>query len=117
VFPASRGNGPVVGLQKFFGSLCRQANLKGVTIHTLRHSLASTAVAGGASLYLVGKALGHVNATTTQRYAHLQLDPVAQVVADAAGRIHRAMQAGEETRTASAQEVIVTPHSMLARSS
>jgi hypothetical protein len=36
-------------------------------------------VADGNSLYLVGKVLGHSQAATTQRYAHLQLDPVRAV--------------------------------------
>jgi integrase len=95
VFPAARGEGPIAGLPKFFAGLCRRAGLAGVTLHTLRHSLASTAVASGASLYLVGKALGHASAATTQRYAHVALDPVAQVVAGAAGVIARQLRAGE----------------------
>jgi integrase len=93
VLPAARGDGPIRGLPKFFARLCRAAGLEGVTLHTLRHSLASTAAASGASLFLVGKALGHTDAGTTARYAHVQVDPVAQVVADAAGRIDRAMRA------------------------
>jgi hypothetical protein len=78
-----------------------------VTLHTLRHSLASTAVASGASLYLVGKALGHANATTTQRYAHVALDPVAQVVADAADRIARHLRAGEARARGAASAAVV----------
>ncbi|MFZ1425438.1 MAG: site-specific integrase [Geminicoccaceae bacterium] len=98
VLPAARGNGPIVGLPKFFAGLCRRADLQHVTLHTLRHSLASTAAASGASLYLVGKALGHANVTTTQRYAHVQLDPVAQVVAVAARQIATAMNSGSRAR-------------------
>jgi integrase len=94
VFPAARGDGPIMGLPRFFAGLCRRADLRDATLHTLRRSLASTAAAGGASLYLVGKVLGHANVTTTQRYAHVQLDPVAQVVAMAAGRIAEAMNTG-----------------------
>jgi hypothetical protein len=37
------------------------------------------AAAVGNSLYLVGKVLGHSQAATTQRYAHLKLDPVRAV--------------------------------------
>lgn len=36
-------------------------------------------IANGASLFLVGKALGHTQATTTERYAHLADDPVRAV--------------------------------------
>ena len=92
VFPAARGPGPIRGLPKFFTRLCRSAGLAEVTLHTLRHSLASTAAASGASLFLVGKALGHANSATTARYAHVQVDPVAQVVANAASWIDQAMR-------------------------
>ena len=54
-------------------------------LHDLRHGFASFAVADGDSLYLVGKVLGHTQASTTQRYAHLQLDPV-RAVADRTSR-------------------------------
>jgi hypothetical protein len=67
---------------------------------------------GGASLFLVGKALGHSQAATTERYAHLQLDPVAQAVATAAGSIARHMRAGE-ARAASlpSADVVTLPKS------
>ena len=54
-------------------------------LHDLRHGFASFAVAAGDLLYLVGKVLGHTQAATTQRYAHLQLDPV-RAVADRTAR-------------------------------
>ena len=41
-----------------------------VRINDLRHSFASHLVSSGASLYLVGKLLGHTQPSTTQRYAH-----------------------------------------------
>lgn len=48
-----------------------RAGLKPVRIHDLRHSFASAAVGDGVPLYTVGARLGHRNAATTQRYAHL----------------------------------------------
>ena len=44
-------------------------------IHDLRHTFASTAVATGQSLPMIGK-LGHTQVQTTARYAHLAADPV-----------------------------------------
>ena len=45
-------------------------------LHDLRHSAASIAAASGASLLLIGRVLGHRQASTTERYAHLTADPV-----------------------------------------
>lgn len=50
--------------------------LEDVRIHDLRHTFASFAAADGISLYLIGKALGHRQASTTERYAHLTDEPV-----------------------------------------
>lgn len=45
----------------------------------MRHSFASFAIADGASLFMVGKVLGHKQARTTEIYAHLSDDPVKHV--------------------------------------
>ncbi len=50
--------------------------LENVRLHDLRHSFASMAISGGASLPMVGKLLGHSQWSTTQRYAHLADDPL-----------------------------------------
>ena len=47
-----------------------------VRIHDLRHTFASTAVASGQGLPMIGKLLGHTQVQTTARYAHLTADPV-----------------------------------------
>jgi site-specific recombinase XerD len=48
--------------------------LEDVRLHDLRHSFASFLVNEGVSLYVVQALLGHANARTTQRYAHLASD-------------------------------------------
>lgn len=53
-------------------------NIDDVNIHVLRHSFASVGVSQGVGLFIVGKLLGHTNASTTERYAHLLLDPQMQ---------------------------------------
>jgi integrase len=51
--------------------IARKAGLDGVRLHDLRRTTASFMLSGGASLATVGKALGHTQAATTARYAHL----------------------------------------------
>jgi integrase len=81
VFPATRGAGHIIGVRRAFAKACARAELEGVRIHDLRHSFASFAVADGASLFLVGKLLGHANARTAERYAHLSGDPLQDAAA------------------------------------
>jgi len=68
------------------------ANLPGVRLHDLRHSFASFAIAHGATLFMVGKVLGHKQTRTTEIYAHLADDPVRAVADRAATRIVNAMK-------------------------
>jgi integrase len=60
------------------------ASLPGLRIHDLRHSFASVGAGAGLGLPIVGKLLGHAQAATTQRYAHLDADPIRRA-ADAIG--------------------------------
>ena len=55
------------------------AGLQDCRLHDLRHSYASLAAGRGVSLQMIGKLLGHKVAATTQRYAHLTRDAVADV--------------------------------------
>jgi integrase len=60
----------------------KRAGLLDIRLHDLRHSFASFLVNEGVSLYVVQGLLGHLNARTTQRYAHLAnetLDDAAEV--------------------------------------
>jgi hypothetical protein len=45
-------------------------------------------------LPIIGKMLGHTQAATTNRYAHLASDPVKAAAAVVAGKIAAAMSAG-----------------------
>jgi integrase len=69
-------------LQPFWQRVRTRAGLKDVRIHDLRHTFASTAVASGQGLPMIGKLLGHTQVQTTARYAHLAADPV-KLAADA----------------------------------
>lgn len=91
VFPATRGSGHIIGLRRVFAKACERAELEGLRVHDLRHSFASFAIADGASLFLIGKLLGHASSRTTERYAHLGGDPLQ----DAAAAIGRQVMATE----------------------
>jgi integrase len=85
VFPAFRGGGHDEGTPKVWERVRQTAGLSDVRLHDLRHSFVSIAVAGGASLPIVGALLGHAHSATTQRYAHLSDDPL-RATSDAVGR-------------------------------
>jgi integrase len=95
VFPG-RKCGHFVGLYNNWDRIRKRAGLEDVRLHDLRHSFASVAVAGGSSLYLVGKVLGHEQASTTERYAHLADDPLRAVADKTAGQIAAAMNGGQD---------------------
>ncbi len=61
--------------------------LSNLRIHDLRHAFASVAASSGMGLPIIGKMLGHTQASTTQRYAHLASDPVKAAAASVAGKI------------------------------
>ena len=92
VFPAYRGNGHYEGLPKVWKRIRKIANLDDVRLHDLRHSFASIAVSGGASLPIIGALLGHTSSATTHRYAHLSDDPVRSATETVGGKIAAAMQ-------------------------
>ena len=72
----------------------RDAGLEDVRLHDLRHSFASVAASGGLSLPMIGKLLGHTQAATTERYAHLAADPVRAANEAIGERIAAAMRGG-----------------------
>ncbi len=67
---------PRSDLKRSWELVSKRAGLEDVRIHDLRHSFASFGASGGAGLPIIGKLLGHTQASTTQRYAHLADDPV-----------------------------------------
>ncbi len=92
VIRGARAEQPLSALRGPWGRLRARAKLDGVRLHDLRHTAASVAVAAGLSLPIIGKMLGHTQAATTERYAHLAADPVRAAAATVAGTIDAAMR-------------------------
>lgn len=78
-------------LRKAWKRICDVAGFDGVRIHDLRHTHASMAVGAGLSLPMVGKLLGHTQAQTTARYAHLADDPVREASSVVGNHMARAL--------------------------
>jgi integrase len=75
IFPSREEGKHFKSLRKPWGKVIDRAGLDGVRLHDLRHTAASIAVNQGASLPIIGKLLGHSQPKTTQRYAHVDIDP------------------------------------------
>ena len=87
VLPGNVQDAHLVGLQKIWSRIRTSVELQDVRLHDLRHSFASVGTDEGDSLQVIGRLLGHSKITTTQRYAHLSLDPVKDAVERIGGRI------------------------------
>lgn len=68
-------------LTKSFQRACRQTTeLRDVRFHDLRHTTASMLAAAGVPLFTIGAILGHSQAQTTKRYAHLATDTLKDAI-------------------------------------
>ncbi len=95
VFPNAKGDGHFVGIQRVWERIREKAGLADVRLHDLRHSFASVAATGGDSLLVIGALLGHRDAKTTGRYAHLTQDPVKRAADRISNRISAALKGSQ----------------------
>jgi integrase len=92
VFPSGRKG--MIYLRDAWDRLINRAKLPGVTLHTLRHSFATTANTLGCSEPTIAAMLGHSRGTMTSRYVHV-VDATLLAAADrVAGAIAHAMAGG-----------------------
>lgn len=95
VFPGKVANQPLKDLKKTWISVTQKAEVQGARVHDLRHTFASILVSRGASLPLIGALLGHTQAATTARYAHLYDEPLREAAELVGAAIE--MQDNDET--------------------
>ena len=81
VFGTGDDGAPYQGLPKAWERIAKRAKLRGVTLHTLRHSFATTANTMGLSEAAIAGMLGHARGSVTARYAH-NVDEVLLTAAD-----------------------------------
>jgi integrase len=80
VFPAQSACGHMTDPAKQWRALVQAAGLKDLHLHDLRRSLGSWAAMQGASLTIIGRALGHRSHEATHIYARLHTDPVLEAM-------------------------------------
>jgi len=91
IIPGAKAGRPKSDLGKPWAAICKAAQLEGVRIHDLRHSYASIGAGASLGLPMIGKLLGHSQAETTHRYAHLDADPMRRAVETIGSTIDAAM--------------------------
>jgi integrase len=94
VFPG-RYSGRRIEIHGSWREMCVAAKLEGVRVHDLRHSYASILASAGLSLPIIGALLGHTQAQTTQRYAHL-FDDVLRAATERVGTVVSPVEGGGE---------------------
>jgi integrase len=87
VFPSPRGStsGHMEEPKKGWDTIRKKAGIPDLRIHDLRRSLGSWMVDAGATLPVIGQALGHQSQAATAIYARLSLDPVREAKERAIG--------------------------------
>jgi integrase len=103
VIPGERPGAHLVNIEKPWRRIRAQAGLDGLRLHDLRHSFASFGAGAGLSLPIIGALLGHTQAATTARYAHLAADPLKQ----ASERVGREIAAAMKGRGKDGAQVVV----------
>ena len=98
VFPGQIPGQPLQQLRTCWDAVCKHAGLAGVRIYDLRHTFAAMGAGGGLGLPIIGRLLGHTQARTTQRYAHLADDPLREAADKIASAITKAGEGGKVTR-------------------
>jgi integrase len=95
IIPGEKAGHPKADLKKPWAAVCKAAGLEGVRLHDLRHSFASIGAGASMGLPVIGKLLGHSQAATTHRYAHLDADPLRRAADTIGATISAAMSGGK----------------------
>ena len=98
VFASGTEGKPYLGLPYAWKRIAKRAGFKVFTLHTLRHSFATTANTLGCSEPTIAAMLGHSRGTMTSRYVHVVDDTLLAAADRVSSAIARAMS-GEAAAT------------------
>jgi integrase len=98
VFASSPHGKPYGGIRRAWERIAERAKFKDVTLHTLRHSFATTANTLGCSEPTIAAMLGHSRGTMTSRYVHVVDDTLLAAADRVAGAIAHALAGGEPAK-------------------
>lgn len=82
VFPGRGNESHRACIKKDWDQVRSAAGIEDCRLHDLRHTFASIAISNGVPVEFVGALLGHSQASTTKRYAHLHDEPLRRTVND-----------------------------------
>ena len=106
VFPSYGKTGHLTEPKSAWKRILDRAGLVDVRIHDLRRSFGSWQAMTGASLPIIGKSLGHKQASTTMIYARLDTDPVRLSAETAVAAM---LEAGKATMEAAGVKLLEGP--------
>jgi integrase len=96
---ASSPQGPAYGgLRRAWERIAERAKFKDVTLHTLRHSFATTANTLGCSEPTIAAMLGHSRGTVTSRYVHVVDDTLLAAADRVSGAIAHSLAGGKPAK-------------------
>jgi len=98
VFPADRGKGHFIGLPKILNRLCEKAEIKDISLHTLRHTFASVAAELGYTELTIAGLIGHAAQGVTNRYSHLPDSAILSAADKVSARIAELLK-GKHAKT------------------
>ena len=90
VFPTHSAAGHLMWPREAWKMVLERSKLADLRIHDLRHTMASWQVTTGTALPIVSEMLGHSSASSTSRYAHVDLSAVRQSASTASDAIEAA---------------------------
>jgi len=83
-----------------FNQYLQRAGIKGMKLHSLRHTFATMLISSGVDIYTVSRLLGHSDIRTTMIYAKLQVGVLQEAIKKLNSCYNLVTLNGQQTKTA-----------------